>query len=188
MITTVGALRTVIVIGGVLALATPAASESKCVAPCWRTVPVGIYKNPDALRYALAATPKRITVGSGADALIGRLTFWQSPYQSRMVRLAGTDLGLRGPGEVTLLEVYRRVADLEYNFCQSETGPMLRLDYLDQSVGEFLHIPLYHNRYDGTASSFTTGHDGTSYLLFGGDGTHDTLVPAHAMKFILCLN
>jgi hypothetical protein len=65
---------------------------------------------------------------------------------------------------------------------------MLRLDYLDQPVGEFLHIPVYHNHYDGTASSFTIGYDGTSYLSFGGEGTHDTLVPAHAMKFILCLN
>jgi hypothetical protein len=172
----------------VLALATAAAPGSECASPCWRIVSAGIYKNPDALRHALAATPKQIAVGSGADALIGRLTFWQSPYKSRLVRLAGPDLGMRAPGEVTLLEVYQRAAAFEYNFCQVETGPMLRLDYLDQPVGEFLHVPVYHNKYDGTVSSFKVGYDGESYLLFGGDGTHDMLVPAHTMKFVFRLN
>jgi len=63
---------------------------------------------------------------------------------------------------------------------------MLRLDYLDQPVGEFLHVPVYHNQYDGTASSFTVGNDGASYLLLGGDVTNG--LPAHAMKFVFCLN
>jgi hypothetical protein len=174
--------------GGMLALVTPVAFVPQCEAPCWRTVPSGIYKSPEAMRHALAVGPKRIAVGDGADALIGRLTFWQFRRENRLVRLSGADLGLRGPTEVTLFEVYKRAGDLEYNFCQVETGPMLRLDYLDQPVGEYLHIPVYHNQYDGTASSFNVGNDGTSYLLFGGDGTNGTLVPAHAMKFVFCLN
>ena len=181
--------RTAIIISGALALATPAVlGTPKCGTPCWRIETVGIYKNPDLMRRAFAAAPKRIAVGDSANALIGRLTFWQFPRESRLVRLNAADLGLRGTSEVTLVEVYERAAAAEYNFCQVETGPMLRLDYLDQPVGEFLDVPVYHNKYDGTVSFFTVGYDGESYLLFGGDGTHDMPVPAHAMKFVFCLN
>ena len=108
---------------GALALATPAVlGTPKCGAPCWRIETVGIYKNPDLMRRAFAAAPKRIAVGDNANALIGRLTFWQFPRESRLVRLNAADLGLRGTSEVTLVEVYERAAAAEYNFCQVETA------------------------------------------------------------------
>src|SRR5262245_46676302 len=171
----------------ILTLAS-ATAEQKCFAPCWRIVPVGIYKNSDGMQNALAEAQKPVSISETASRLINRTGFWQSPYESRLVRLTGADLGFRGPGDVSRRQFYDVATDLGYNFCQAETAPALRINYFDQPAGEFLHIPVYSNVYDGTILEFAVGYDGANYLLFGNDGNLDSFIPAHAMKFVFCLN
>src|SRR5262245_61706528 len=69
------------------------AVEQKCFAPCWRIVPVGIYKNSDGMQNALAEAQKPVLISETASRLINRTGFWQSPYECRLVRLTGADLG-----------------------------------------------------------------------------------------------
>jgi hypothetical protein len=52
--------------------------------------------------------------------------------------------------EVSLHDIYARAVALGFELCPAEVGPTLRLNYLDQPLGEFLRIAMQSvSRYDG---------------------------------------
>ena len=44
--------------------------------------------------------------------------------------------------EASLHDIYARAVALGFELCPAEVGPALRLNYLDQPPGDFLHIAM----------------------------------------------
>ena len=109
--------------------------------PIWRTVTLGTYKTIDALRNALDA--ERIHVGDRADEILGRPAFNLSKMRrdARLVVLAVSELGFDEEG-ASLADIHARARQLGFELCPAEVGPQLRLQYLNQPLGEFLHIAM----------------------------------------------
>jgi hypothetical protein len=82
------------------------------------------------------------------------------------------ELGL--PDGVTRAEIYERAKELGLELCPAEVGPQLRLQYLDQPVGEWLLIamkPILAS--DGDLTVFSVGHGGAGRWLNGHYGGPD---------------
>jgi hypothetical protein len=109
--------------------------------PIWRTAILGTYKTIAALRDALHAN--RIDVGDTADEILGRPAFNLSKMTrgARLVVLAVSELGFEEEG-ASLADIYARARQLGLELCPAEVGPELRLQYLNQPLGEFLHIAM----------------------------------------------
>jgi hypothetical protein len=163
--------------------ATSVANRSEF--PVWKTITVGIYKHVNAMRQALDAAPCPVHVGDWADEVLGRPAF---PYGE-----AAADLDLvvapviaLGFGEAgaSLKDIYARASRLGLALCPAEVGPALRLGYLAQPLGEFLHIAMKPiARYGGKPTDFTIGNGGAGLLLIGSDAGGD-LVLSGAARFV----
>jgi hypothetical protein len=120
----------------------------------WRTVTLGTYKTIDALRDALDA--KRILVGDTADEILGRPAFNLSRMRrdAPLVVLSVSEFGFEEEG-ASLGEIYTRARQLGFELCPAEVAPQLRLQYLNQPLGEFLHIAMAPiARYGGELTDF----------------------------------
>lgn len=123
--------------------------------PIWWTVTLGTYKTIDALRDALHA--QRIHVEDTADELLSRSTFNLSKTrrEARLVVLAVSELGFEEEG-VSLANISTRARQLGFELCPAQIAPQLRLQYLNQPLGEFLHIAMAPiARYSGEPTDFT---------------------------------
>jgi hypothetical protein len=89
-------------------------------------------------------------------------------------------LGFRDHG-ASLKDIYERASRLGLALAPAELGPTLRLDYLDQPLGEFLHIAMKPvTRDGGDPVDFTIGNGGAGLLLISGDAHSDSIVPGSA--------
>ena len=71
-----------------------------------------------------------------------------------------------------------------FELCPAEVGPALRLNYLDQPLGEFLHIAMRPvARYTGELVDFSVGNAGAGLILIGGDG-HPEVMLSGAERFV----
>ena len=100
-----------------------------------------------------------------------------------MTLLSALDLGFDGD-ETSVREIYARALGIGLELCPAEVGPILRLNYLDQPIGEFLNIAMWPiPPYDGELVDLTLGNGGAGLLLIGGDGGLD-LVFAGRVRFV----
>jgi hypothetical protein len=173
--------------------ATPTALET----PIWKTITVGGSKGVNALRQATESVPCHIVIGDDADEILGRpaFPFIKTPIELDLVVVsifelgfgdlaARNDIELGASVEVSLHDIYARAAALGFELCPAEVGPALRLNYLDQPLGEFLHIAMKPlARYDGELIDFTVGNAGAGLLLLGGNAHPDVTVPG-AVRFV----
>lgn len=159
------------------------ADETIADVPIWRTVTLGSYKAIDALRDALHA--KRIRVDDTADELLSRPTFdlSKTARDARLVVLAVSELGFEEAG-ASLAEIYARARQLGFELCPAEVGPQLRLQYLDQPLGEFLHIAMAPiARYGVEPTDFTVANGGGGLILIAGDA-HPKFIMPSTMRFV----
>jgi hypothetical protein len=80
-----------------------------------------------------------------------------------LVVVSGADLGT--PTEPSLADVYARAHAHGLSLAPAEVGPQLRLEYLDQPIGEFLHVGMNPiNTWSGEPTIFVlvTGGQGLS--------------------------
>jgi hypothetical protein len=63
------------------------------------------------------------------------------------------------------------------------SGPALRLNYLDQPLGEFLHIAMRPVARTGEVVDFSVGNAGAGLILIGGDGHPDVMLSG-AERFV----
>jgi hypothetical protein len=167
-------------------------------APLWKTIQIGTFRNIIALREALendacgTATPVSdaghalpaaipCKLGDSANEIIGRTGFALSgtPRQIELALVSGQDLGFSPDSQPSLREIYERAVARGYSLCPPEAGPQLRLQYVNQKIGEFLHIAMQPIRdYAGDLTVFSVGNGGAGLLLVGSSGSPETPVPA----------
>src|SRR6516162_10106851 len=78
-----------------------------------------------------------------ANEIIGRPAFALSRTRTEvdLVVLSISALGLGKQG-ASLKDIYARAKLLGFALCPPEVGPQLRLQYIDQPLGEVLHIAM----------------------------------------------
>jgi hypothetical protein len=147
--------------------------------PVWKTISLGTSKNVKAVRDALNTTPSPcpIHVGDGASEALGRLYYSQVFSKLNLVVVRVSALGFGDDG-ASLKDTYARASRLGLAPAPAELGPILRLDYLDQPLGEFLHIAMKPvTRDGGDPVDFIIGNGGAGLLLISGDAHGDSIVP-----------
>lgn len=171
--------------------------------PVWKRVALGTYKNVNLLREDLdfldcgtVAVPQVASVaevgiavkkpgqppcnlGEAAAEIIGRPAFALSKAKRDLDLVVVTPAALDLEGEsVAVAAVYARAELLGFALCPAEVGPQLRLQYLDQPLGEALHIAMRPiARYTGEPTTFALINGGAGLLLTGNNGNLDLAVP-----------
>jgi hypothetical protein len=151
--------------------------------PIWKRIAVGTHKGVNAIREALDAA--RMRVGDSADEILGRpaFPFSRTKTELDLVVLTPGDIGF-APGSTRVAEIYRRAMQVGLELCPAEVGPQLRLQYLNQPIGEFLHIAMQPiATYHGDLIDLTVGNGGAGLLLIGGDGSPDLKLHS-SVKFV----
>jgi len=148
----------------------------------WRRITIGTWRNPNALRAALDAA--RMHLGDSADEIIGRpaFAFSKTPVDLDLVVVRAADLGFTG--HTPLADIHHRAAQLGLDLCPPETAPVLRLNYRDQPVGEFLHVAMAPvATYQGNLVNLAVANGGAGLILIGGEARPDTMLHA-SVKFV----
>jgi hypothetical protein len=137
----------------------------------WKRITVGTRKGVNDIRNAFDSA--RIRVGDSADEILGRpgFSFSKTEAQVNVVLFTAAELEFQ-EGYIPLAEIYRRAAEFGLELCPAELGPQLRLQYLDQPVGEALHLAMHPiPTYRGDLVDLTVANGGAGLLLLGGDGS-----------------
>lgn len=160
--------------------ANPVDGEVGTDVPVWKTIIIGGQDSAIALRAALKAA--RCGIGDLADEVLHLPDFAvrSSRTEVSLVVLSPADLGFGAEG-ATRAEIYRRAAELGFGLCPAEVGPQLRLQYLDQPLGEFLRIAMEPMTTDDEALvSLSIGNGGAGLLLIGNELRLNAIVPPSA--------
>jgi hypothetical protein len=153
------------------------------VTPNWKTISVGSQSNVGALRDALRR--KRCRVGPIVAELLDLPDFNLSNARERvqLVTLSVTELGFQDK-TATLARIYERAAKLGYELCPAEIGPQLRLQYMNQPLGEFLHIAMQPiATRQGRPMILAVANGGEGLILIGSDGSPD-FRPSLTSRFV----
>jgi hypothetical protein len=144
--------------------------------PIWKRVTLGTLNSAHAVRDALEAA--HVHIGDAANEVLGRpaFTFSQTKIESDLVVVAVTDLGF-GEAGASLGDVYTRAKQLGLALCPAEVAPYLRLQYLQQPVGEILQIAMNPvTTYGGAPVDLAVADGGEGLLLVGGEARSDRVV------------
>jgi hypothetical protein len=138
-----------------------------------------------AARVPGTATPLRCGLGDSAAEIIGRPAFRLSRARADvdLVVLSVSELGFKDEG-ATMAEIHARAQQLGLELCPAEVGPQLRLQYLDQPLGEYLHIAMKPiAMYGGELVGLTVANGGASLVLIGGSADAGA-VPHSSNRFV----
>ena len=108
----------------------------------WKTINLGTFipfeKSADGIRKAFKKAG--FTIGQGADSIFGTPKFavYLMERQIQLVNVSVADLGFKSGA--TYKDICAKAKELGLELCPSEVGPQLRLQYKDQSKGEYLRI------------------------------------------------
>jgi hypothetical protein len=152
----------------------------------WRTITLGTNSGVDAYREALDAA--RVKVGDSADEILGRTTFSYASIKTQveLALVSVAELGAEADA-ASRSDVYRWAKQIGLELCPAEVGPQLRLDYLDQPVGEALDIAMEPvATYSGDLTVLALVNFGSGLALIGGDGRSDAMVPG-TRRFVFAL-
>ncbi|HEY6702313.1 MAG TPA: hypothetical protein VI137_16160 [Pseudolabrys sp.] len=94
-----------------------------------------------------------------------------------LVVVSGAELGM--PTESSLADVYARAQSHGLALAPAEVGPLLRLQYLDQSVGEFLHVGMTPiNTWAGEPVILVLVNGGAGLILIGTESSANAKISA----------
>jgi hypothetical protein len=146
-------------------------------APNWKTINIGTHESVGMLRDTLRR--QRCRIGPIVAEILDHPNFDISRSRERvqLAALSVTELGFQGKA-VSLEEIYARAIKLGYELCAAEIGPQLRLQYMNQPLGEFLHIamqPVLTQR--GRPVILAVANGGEGLLLISSDGRPDFRPP-----------
>ena len=146
--------------------------------PVWKRITLGNFSSAATLRNALDAIGCH--VGGSATEILARPTFIVSSGKKQvdLVTVSAAALGF-GTDTVTLAAIYARAKRLGLGIAAAEIGPQLRLQYLDQPVGEFLAIGMDPIKtWTGEEIILSVANGGAGLILIGQDGSADAAIPA----------
>ncbi|MCS3503326.1 hypothetical protein M2189_007158 [Bradyrhizobium japonicum] len=146
--------------------------------PTWKTIAVGTFGNSVALRNALDVVG--CNIGGLAAEVLARPAFTvsSSKMDVALVAVSAVDLGFK-TGSVPLAVIYARARQLGFELAAAEVGPQLRLQYLDQPVGEFLIVGMQPIKtWSGESVVLNVANGGAGLILIGQDGRDDAEIPA----------
>ena len=168
---------------------SPALAQTKtpadaAILPIWKTISLGTYANTSALYNALDEAA--IHIGVTAEEALHRTAFAVSTQRSEveLVILSVAELGFAEPAPRGA--VYNRARNLGYELCPAEVAPQLRLQYLNQRLGESIDIAMQPiQTYEGEPIGLTLANGGADLILVGAPASHESLVrPATRLVFI----
>ena len=117
------------------------------VVPVWKTIPHGLYRSGDEILNLLTAV---YAVSDWTKEIMGTVMFPIEPVRGNtdLIKIRIADLGVRGT--LTLEKIIAAVvASDDYDLVPAEAGPILRLMYIDQPVGESLLVASHGMRRPG---------------------------------------
>jgi hypothetical protein len=150
------------------------AIRSVADAPTWKTIAVGTFADSIALRNALNAAG--CSIGGLAAEILARPAFTVSSNKIdvELVAVSPAELGSK-TDTVTLAAVYARARQLGFQLAAAEVGPQLRLQYVDQPIGEFLIVGMEPIKtWSGEPVVLNVANGGAGLILIGQDGSDDT--------------
>jgi len=137
----------------------------------WKRITLGSYSNSLTLRNAMDAIGCH--VGGLAAEILARPAFIVSSTRKEvaLVTVSAAALGFE-TDTVTLVAIYERARRLGLGIAAAEIGPQLRLQYLDQPMGEFLIIGMDPIKtWSGEEVILNVANGGAGLILIGQDGS-----------------
>jgi hypothetical protein len=147
--------------------------RSAADAPKWKTITVGTFADSIALRNALDAVG--CSIGGPAAEILARPAFTVSSNKTdvELVAVSAAALGFK-TDTVTLAAIYARARQLGFELAAAEIGPQLRLQYVDQPMGEFLIIGMEPIKtWSGEPVVLNVANGGAGLVVIGQDGRDD---------------
>ena len=150
--------------------------------PVWKTITVGTFANSFALRNALDAAG--CGIGDSAGEILARPAFTVSATKTdvELMAVSAAELGFQ-TDTVSLADIYARAQQLGFGLAAAEVAPQLRLQYLDQPIGEFLVGMEPIKTWQGKPVILTVANGGAGLVLIGQDGSADAEIPV-ASRFL----
>ena len=143
----------------------------------WKTIRIGTFTDPFALRRAMSAIG--CGVGNSADEILARPAFTLSRKSAEVELVTVSVAELAFQDKASLRAIYLRALELGFALAPAEIAPQLRLQYLDQPIGEFLIIgmePIV--TWAGEPVVLTVANGGAGLILIGQDGREDAQISA----------
>jgi hypothetical protein len=150
--------------------------------PAWKTIAIGTFANSFALLNALDAAS--CAIGDSAAEILARPAFTVSATKTsvELVAVSVAELGFQ-TDVVRLADIYARARQLGFGLAAAEVAPQLRLQYLDQPLGEFLIAMEPIKTWKGVPVILTVANFGAGLILVGRDGSADAQIPV-ASRFL----
>jgi hypothetical protein len=188
------------------AQATATSLQSTANLPVWKMITVGTHRTVNELLEDLdslhcgrddAAMRERgpfvpgttiampCVLGNSAGEIIARPAFTLSKAKVNvdLMLVSAAQLGFTGD-QAAVADIIARAHQVGLELCPPEIGPQLRLQYLDQPVGDFVRIAMEPiQTYGGVLVDFTVANGGASLLLLGGYAQAETVVNAN-VRFV----
>jgi len=145
--------------------------------PVWKTIAIGTFRDPLALRDAMSAM--QCGVGNSAAEALARPAFKVSETKRKLdlVVVSAAQLGIQGAA-APLRSIYARAQRMGLELAPAEIAPQLRIQYFDQPIGEFLIIAMEPIRtWAGEPVILTVANGGAGLILIGQDGQDDAEIP-----------
>ena len=150
--------------------------------PVWRTIAVGTFANSFTLLNALDAAG--CSIGGLAGEILARPAFTVGTTKTNLELFAvsAAELGFQS-GTARLADIYARAQQLGFGFAAAEVAPQLRLQFLDQPMGEFLIGMDPIKTWKGEPAILTVANGGAGLVLIGRDGSAGAEIPV-ASRFL----
>ena len=134
--------------------------------------------NSFALRNALDAAG--CGIGDLAEEILARpaFTLTSTKMDVDLVVLSAAELGV-STDITSLADLYARAQYRGLVLAPAEVGPLLRLQYFDQPIGEFLHVGMKPiSMWRGDPAIFVLVNGGAGLVLIGQNGSANVEIPA----------
>ena len=157
----------------------PIPVKSAFAVPVWRTITVGTFANSFALLNALDAAD--CSIGGSAEEILARPAFTVGTTKTsvELFAVSAAELGLL-TDTARLADIYARARQLGFGLAAAEVAPQLRLQFLDQPMGEFLIGMEPIKTWTGEPVILAVANGGAGLVLIGRDGSADAEIPVAA--------
>ena len=149
----------------------------------WKTITIGTFANVFALSTALDAVG--CGIGNSAGEILARPTFTLRGAKTNveLFTVSAAELGFK-TDTASLADIFARAKQLGFGLAAAEVGPQLRLQYIDQPIGEFLIIGMEPIRtWTGEPVILNVANGGAGLALIGQDGSAGAQISA-ASRFL----